>query len=191
MTEAARRLATGPEDLNLATRCITRGAPKLPGSENNNFLILQTPQSVAILQEMIHEVRVIPLDPRPHLPESVRQWMGDSRGRWEGSTLVVDTTNYADKIAFNSLNCCRGSGRNLHIVERYTRVSEGRIDVSITVEDPTTFTSSYRIALPMMRTAGPLYEYACHEGNFGMTGILAGSRAEEKAAAGASPQGSR
>ena len=191
VTEAARRLATGPEDLNLATRCVTRGAPKLPGGYNNNFLILQTPQYVAILQEMIHEVRIIPLDRRPHLGESVRQWMGDSRGHWEDKTLVVDTTNYSDKIAFNSFNCCRGAGQSLHIVERYTRLADDSIDLSITVEDPTTFTSRYEIGLPMMKAPGPIYEYACHEGNYGMTGILAGSRAEEKAAAEVSTQGSR
>ena len=117
---AEARRKRGPadswEDRNLAERCLTRGAPKLPGGYNNNFQIWQTPQYVGILQEMIHEVRVIPLDGRPHLSDGVRQWMGDSRGRWEGDTLVVDITNYHDLVMFNSYNCCRGAGRNLHIV---------------------------------------------------------------------------
>ena len=182
VAQATRNLARGAEDRNLAERCLTRGAPKLPGGYNNNVHILQTPQYVAILQEMIHEVRVIPLDGRPHLSDGVRQWMGDSRGRWEGDTLVVDITNYHDLVMFNSYNCCRGAGRNLHIVERYRRTAGDTIDYQFTVEDPTTFTKRFAIALPLMATKGPLYEYACHEGNYGMVGILSGARAQEKAA---------
>lgn len=181
--QTTRGVARGPEDRNLAERCLTRGAPKLPGGYNNNVHILQTPGYVVILQEMIHEVRVIPLDGRPHLPDGVRQWMGDSRGRWDGDTLLVDTTNYHDLVTFNSYNCCRGAGRNLHIVERYKRTGADTIDYRFTVEDPTTFTSTFVIALPLTATEGPLYEYACHEGNYGMTGILSGARAQEKAAA--------
>jgi hypothetical protein len=177
---AMRGVPRGPEDRNLAERCLTRGAPKLPGGDNNNFHILQTPGYVAILQEMIHEVRIIPLDRRPHLSPDIRQWMGDSRGRWEGDTLVVATTNYHDMVRSNSNNCCRGAGRNLHITERYTRVAADTIEFQFTVEDPTTFTRNFVIALPMTRIEGPLYEYACHEGNYGMFGILSGARAQEK-----------
>ena len=137
---------------------------------------------MAILQEMIHEARIIPLDGRPHLSQDIRQWMGDSRAHWEGDTLVVDTTNYHDLVMFNSYNCCRGAGRNLHIVERYTRTDAVTIDFRFSVEDASTFTRSFAIAIPLMATEGPLYEYACHEGNYGMLGILTGARAQEKAA---------
>ena len=170
-------------DRNLAERCLTRGAPKLPGGYNNNFLIVQNPGYVAILQEMIHEVRVIPLDGRPHAADNIRQWLGDSRGHWEGETLVVDTTNFRDDIRSTLFYCCGAAGENLHLIERFTRVSANMIDYQYTVDDPTTFTRSWTAAIPMTKTPGPIYEYACHEGNYGMTGILAGARAEEKAAA--------
>jgi hypothetical protein len=188
--EAARaeaRRRRGPadswEDRNLAERCLTRGAPKLPGGYNNNFLILQTPGYVAILQEMIHEVRIIPLDGRPHVSKNIHEWLGDSRGRWEGNTLVVDTTNFNDQISSNLFNCCGAAGANLHLVERFTRVDSDTIDYQYTVDDPTTFTKPWTVAVPLTRAPGPIYEYACHEGNYGMTGILAGARAEEKAVA--------
>ena len=170
-------------DRNLAERCLTRGAPKMPGGYNNNFLIAQNPGYVAILQEMIHEVRIIPLDGRPHVNENIRQWLGDSRGHWEGDTLVVDTTNFRDDIRSTLFYCCGASGENLHLIERFTRVSANMIDYQYTVDDPTTYTRSWTAAIPMTKTPGPIYEYACHEGNYGMTGILAGARAEEKAAA--------
>ena len=179
--------ADGPEDRNLSERCITRGAPKLPGGYNNNFQIVQTPQHVAILQEMIHEVRIIPLDGRPHGPARVRSFLGDSRGHWEGQTLVVDTTNFNDKVASTSYNCCGGAADHLHIVERFTRTSEQTIDYQYIVDDPTTFTRSWTVSVPMRQMAGPIYEYACHEGNYSMTGMLGGRRAEEKAAAGKTP----
>jgi hypothetical protein len=180
INEVLRRVPHGPEDRNLAERCLTRGAPKLPGGYNNHYLVLQTPDSVAILQEMIHEVRIIPLDKRPHLSPSIRQWMGDARGRWEKDTLVVETTNYEPRVAFNSFNCCRGAGAHLRIVERYTRLDRDTIDHQFRVEDPTTFTSPFVISVPMTKAEGPIYEYACHEGNLGMFGILTGARAQEK-----------
>jgi hypothetical protein len=196
--EAARaeaRRGRGPadswEDRNLAERCLTRGAPKLPGGYNNNFMILQGPGYVAILQEMIHEVRVIPLDGRPHLPQNIRLWLGDSRGHWEGDTLVVDTTNFRDEIRFNLYYCCGIAGANLHLVERFTRVDKDTIDYQYMVDDPTTYTSRWTVAVPLWRTPGPIYEYACHEANYGMAGILAGARAEEKAAAEAAKNGSQ
>jgi hypothetical protein len=170
----------GPEDRNLAERCLTRGAPKLPGGYNNHFQILQTPQAVVILQEMIHEVRVIPLDGRPHLRAGMKQWMGDSRGRWEGKTLVVETTNYRDEIRFHSFNCCPGAGQHTRVVERFTRTDEGTIDYTFTVEDPTVYTRPFTVSVPMVRSDGPMFEYACHEHNYGMTGILSGARAQEQ-----------
>jgi hypothetical protein len=180
--EAAARLrgiAEGPESRNLAERCITRGAPKLPGGYNNNFQIVQTPHYVAISQEMIHEARIIPLDGRPHLPSSMRLWLGDSRGRWEGDTLVVETTNYHEQSMLNSYYCCRGAAKNLRIVERFRRIDAGTIDHTFTVEDPTTFTKPFTVSVPMTRIEGPIFEYACHEGNYGMVGILRGARAQE------------
>jgi hypothetical protein len=178
----------GPEDRNLAERCVTRGAPKLPGGYNNNFQIVQTPTHVAILQEMIHEVRIIPLDRRPHLPPALRLWLGDSRGRWEGETLVVETTNYHELSAFNSYYCCRGAAANLRIVERFRRVDADTIDHQFTVDDPTTFTRPFTVAVPMTRIDGPIFEYACHEGNYGMEGILRGARAQERRAAADEPR---
>jgi hypothetical protein len=169
-------------DRNLAERCITRGAPKLPGMYNNNFQIYQTREYVAIMQEMIHEVRVIRLDGSPHVDPKIRLWMGDSRGHWEGDTLVVDTTNFSDKIISNSFNCCPAEGANLHVVERFRLVDADSIDYRYTVNDPATYTKPWTAAVPMTRTTGPLYEYACHEGNYAMTDILAGARAKEKAA---------
>jgi hypothetical protein len=149
----------------------------LPSAYNNNYLILQTPGYVVILIEMIHDVRIIPLDGRPHLPENIRQWLGDSRGHWEGNTLVVDTTNFSDKTHF------RGSDRNLHLVERFTRVDPRTINYQFTVDDPTAFTKPWTGEAPMTKTPGPIYEYACHEGNYSMESTLRGARAGEKAAA--------
>jgi hypothetical protein len=179
VTARLRAEATGPEDRNLAERCVTRGAPKLPGGYNNNFQIVQTPAYVAILQEMIHEVRIIPLDSRPHLPAAIGLWLGDSRGHWEGDTLVVETTNYHELSPFNSYNCCRGAGAGLRIVERFRRVDANTIDHRFTVEDPTTFSRPYTVAVPMTRIDAPIFEYACHEGNYGMEGILRGARAQK------------
>ena len=186
-----RGAADSWEDRNLGERCLTRGAPKLPGGYNNNFLILQGPGYLAILQEMIHEIRIIPLDGRPHVLQNIRQWLGDSRGHWEGNTLVVDTTNFRDEIRSNAFNCCGGAGANLHLVEHFTRVNNDTIDYQYTVDDPTTFTRPWTVAVPLTKTPGPIYEYACHEGNYGMVGILSGARAEEKAAQEAAKTGSR
>lgn len=175
-----RGRATGPEDRNLAERCITRGAPKLPGGYNNNFQIVQTPTYVAIMQEMIHETRIIPLDNRPRLPQRIGLWLGDSRGRWEGDTLVVETTNYHPDSAMNSYYCCRSSAEHLKITERFRRTAADTIDYRFTVEDPATFTRPFTVDVPMMRADGPIFEYACHEANYGLEGILRGARADEK-----------
>ncbi|MGH9559118.1 MAG: hypothetical protein ACRD30_07745 [Bryobacteraceae bacterium] len=167
------------QDRGLTERCLlwqTAGPPMMPGPYNNNYQIVQTPGSVMILSEMIHDARIIPLDGRPHLPSSVRQWMGDSRGHWEGSTLVVDTTNFSDNTHF------RGADRNLHLVERFTRLDPNTLLYRFTVDDPGTFTRAWTAEIPMRRTAGPIYEYACHEGNMALPDILAGARAQEAAA---------
>lgn len=163
-------------DRGLWERCITRGVPNvmLPGAYNNNYQILQSSDYVVILAEMIHDARIIPLDGRPHLNSNVRQWMGDSRGRWEGTTLVVDTTNFTDKTNY------RGSAENLHLVERFTRVDANTLNYEVTIEDPTTFVRPWTIALPATATDGQMYEYACHEGNYGMSNLLSGSRAKER-----------
>ena len=175
------------EDRSLGERCLTRGAPKLPSVDNNNIQIVQAPGYVAILQEMIHEARVIPLDGRPHLEKNIRQWLGDSVGHWEGNTLVVDTTNYPDKTIFNAFNpfnnCCLGAGANLHVIERFTRQDADTIDYQYRVDAPTTYTKPWTVSFPMSKSEEPLYEYACHEGNYGMANLLRGARAREKAAA--------
>jgi hypothetical protein len=127
---------------------------------------------------MVHDVRMIPIDGSPHLPSGVRQWMGDSRGRWEGDTLVVDTTNFTDQTTF------RGSDQNLHLIERFTRTAPDVLLYRFTVDDPTAFTKPWTGEIPMVKAEGPLYEYACHEGNTGLAGILGSARADEKKAAG-------
>jgi len=182
---ARQRPAAGPEDRNLWERCITRTLPRLPGAYNNNLQIVQTPGSVALQQEMIHEVRMVPLDGRPHLDQGIRQWLGDSRGRWEGNTLVIDTTNFSDKSEF------RGSNVNLHLIERFTRVDDDTINYEITIDDATTWTRPWTVLVPMTRNQETIYEYTCHEGNYGMFGILTGARAQEKAADEAARKGSR
>jgi hypothetical protein len=171
-----------PEERNLAERCITRSAPKLPGGYNNNFQIVQTAGQVMIFQEMIHEARVIPLDGRPHAPAQVTSYLGDSRGRWEGDTLVVDTTNFRPNVDETSYNCCGGASDHLHIVERFTLVDKDSIDYRYTVDDSTLFTRPWTVSVPMRRVDGPIYEYACHEGNVGMEGILRGGRDEDRRA---------
>jgi hypothetical protein len=175
-----RRLhpADGPEDRALAERCIlwaSAGPPMLPTGYNSNYQIVQTPGYVVILIEMIHDARIIPLDGRPHLGQNIRHWMGDSRGRWEGNTLVVDTTNFSDKTAF------RGASEKLHLTERFTRAGEETLMYEFTVNDAS-FTRPWTAQVPMTKTEGPIFEYACHEGNYGMTNLLAGARLQEKTA---------
>jgi hypothetical protein len=169
--------ADGPESRNTWERCLGRGLPLIPTSYNNNFQIMQIPGYVVILLEMVHDARIIPIDGRPHLPSNVRSWLGDSVGRWEGDTLVVDVTNFAEGVNF------RGAGPNMHLVERFTRIDEETLLYEFTVEDPTTFTRPFTGAIPALALSEPLFEYACHEGNHAMAGILAGARAEERAAA--------
>ena len=168
-------------------RCITYGLPSasLPTLYNNNIQIVQSPDSVVIVHEMIHEARVVPLDGRPKLNENVQGWIGSSRGRWEGDTLVVETTN------FNGKNNYRGSTTGLHLTERYTRVADNRLELRLTVSDPTTWEKPWTVLLPMRPTEGELIEYACHEHNLSMVNILEVARDAEKAAAakGQAPSG--
>jgi len=177
--------ADGPEDRSLLERCIlfpTAGPPMLPSFYNNsvfgplttNYQIVQTREHVLIDIEIIHDVRMIPLDGRPHLPPNVRQWMGDSRGHWEGNTLVVDTTNFTDKTKF------KGADENLHLTERFTRSGPDTVLYEFTVDDPTAFTRPWKGEIPMIRGDEHLYEHACNEGNYGLVGILGGARADEK-----------
>jgi len=168
----------GPENRGIQERCIVwgnEGPPMLPPGYNSFLQIVQSPGYVMIMQEMIHDARVIPLDGRPHAPQSVRRWLGDSRGRWDGDTLVVDTTNFTDQTNF------RGSRENLHVVERFTRADENTIKYEFTVEDPTTWAKPWSGELPLVKDKGPIYEYACHEANYGMANNLKGARAKEKA----------
>jgi hypothetical protein len=171
----ARGPADGPEDLGLNVRCLvwsTAGPPMLPGVYNNNVQFIQTRDHVVIVNEMIHDARIVPMDGRPH--GSARSWMGDSRGRWDGQTLVVDTINFNEKAAF------RGSGEGLHLVERFTRVSEGTIRYEFTVEDPATWTRPWTAMVPMTMIEGTMLEYACHEGNErSIVGTLLGARTQD------------
>jgi hypothetical protein len=167
------------EDRPLQERCLLyHGVPPMPTGYNNNYHIVQTPDYVAILHEMIHEVRLIPLDGRAHVGSAIRQWLGDSRGHWEGTTLVVETTNYSDKATLRF----PVAAETLRVVERLTRVASDKIDYRFTVDDPTIYTRPWTAVLPMKRIKGPIYEYACHEGNYGMANVLAGYRAQEKVA---------
>jgi hypothetical protein len=181
---AARKSRGGPHDVvqnePLGARCILmdrNGPPMLGGAYNNTYQIMQAPGYVMILVEMLHDVRIIPLDGRPHLPSNVRQWTGSYRGRWEGQTLVIETTNLTDKFAF------QGASENMRLTERFTRVAEDTLLYQFTVDDPSTWTRSWSAEVPWKKTTGPIFEHACHEGNYGLSNTLAGARAEEKRAA--------
>ena len=174
---ARREKAESPDtwlDMSVYDRCITRWAlPALPTNYNNNWNILQAPGYVVIFQEMIHDARIIPLDGRPHIDAGIRQWLGDSRGRWEGDTLVIETTNFNGRHNFN------GSREDLHLVERIRRVDADNLDWQWTITDTSVYSQPWTGSLPLTSTEGPLFEYACHEGNYGLYNILAGARAEE------------
>jgi hypothetical protein len=174
---AYQRPAVGPEDRGVGERCIlgfNSGPPMLPSAYNNNMQIFQNSDYIVVLNEMNHNSRIIPLDRRPHVPQSVRQWVGDSRGRWEGDTLVVETTNFLGETAFPN------AGPNLRLTERFKRIDANTLQYEFTVNDPTTWTKPWTVQVPMMKSAESLYEYACHEGNYGMTNLLSGARAVEK-----------
>ena len=168
------------ENLPLGARCIVmRGAgpPMMNAGYNANYHIVQNRDHVMILTEMIHDARIIPLDGRPAPPAGAQGWMGRSRGRWEGDTLVVETTN------FNGRNAFRGSGPALRVTERFTRVADDTLIYRFTVEDPETWDVAWTAEMPMKQTIGPIFEHACHEGNYGLTNILAGAREDDRRAA--------
>ena len=188
----------GPESAGLSERCLVgfnAGPPMTPSAYNNNLRIVQTPDYVVLVTEMIHDARIIPMDGREHLPAEIERWSGDSRGHWNGNTLVVDTTNFTDKTPSFQLPATLvtleesggvGSGRTLHLTERFTPIGEGRLLYEFTVDDPTTFTGPFTVAIPMRASEGPIFEYACHEGNYAMPGILKGARTLEADGASAS-----
>jgi hypothetical protein len=178
---AAARTPDGPEDFDNAFRCIAWGVPRLGGrygaGDLGYYQIVQTRTHVVLFMETGHEARIIPLDGRPHLPSGTPQWSGDSRGRWDGETLVVDTTNFSAKSNF------MGAGAGLHLIERFTRVSPDTITYRMTLDDPATWTRPWTAEMPLKRTDQTLYEYACHEGNFlMMTGVLSGAHAHHGSA---------
>ena len=169
--------ADSPESRSLADRCIlgfNAGPPMTPGAYNNLVRIAQAPGLVTLVVEMVHDARIIPVDGSAHLPGSIRQYKGDSRGRWEGRTLVIETTHFLRETSF------RGSSANLRLTERLTRVDADTLLYEFTVEDPKTWTRPWTAAVPMTRVNTPIYEYACHEGNYALRNILSGARAQEK-----------
>lgn len=178
--EAAKRLGgrwDSAQSNQLDDRCLIMagaGPPMMDAGYNSNYQIVQAPGYVMILTEMIHDVRIIPLDGRPQPPDAVRQWMGVSRGRWDGSTLVVETTN------FNGKNPFRGSTENLRVTERFTRVADDALRYTFTVEDETMWATPWTAELAMLKTQGPIFEHACHEGNYGLYNTLVGARLEEQ-----------
>ena len=178
----AARAGRGPADSyvdrSLYDRCITRGVPgsMMPAIYGNSYQIAQSPGAVTITYEMIHDTRVIPLDGSPHVSPTIRQYLGDARGRWEGNTLVVETTN------FNGLVPYRGSSEHLKLVERFTPVAPKTVEWSVTFDDPATWARPWTFAMNLTKTSEPPFEYACHEGNYGLANILTAARAEEAAA---------
>jgi hypothetical protein len=173
----ARRLhpADGPEDLSLADRCIARpGPPMVPAGYNNNHRIVQTPEYIAIFSEMMHDARIIPLNGQPHLPGNLRQWFGDPRGRWEANTLVLETTNFTDKTNF------RGAGEKMRLIERFTRTDADTLLYQFTIHDPESFERPWSGEIPMKKAEGPIFEYACHEGNYSLVNTLTAARAGER-----------
>jgi hypothetical protein len=180
----------GPENFSLYDRCITRGIPgsMMPAIYGNSYQIVQAPGFVAIRYEMIHETRIIPLDGRPHVSPSLKSFMGDPRGHFDGKTLVVETTNFKDLSAYRETNAA-----TVHLVERFTPVAAGKVEWSVTVEDPTTYTKPWTFAMTLSQDASqPPFEYACHEGNYGLKDMLSAARVAEKAGSTkAAPAGNR
>ena len=182
----ARRRSAGPEDRDVDERCIlgfNSGPPMLPGAYNNLVQLFQVPGYVVILNEMVNDVRVIPLDGRPPLPQQMRQWRGDSRGRWEGDTLVVETRNFRDLGTAHpapNMERLEALGQDLHLVERFSRLDADTLSYQFTIDDPTAFTKPWTVETTMTKTEDALYEYACHEGNYGLFNILAGAQADSR-----------
>jgi hypothetical protein len=198
---ARRKIAAGPESLPIWDRCLVgfnAGPPIIPSGYNNNMQLFQTSDHVVVLTEMVHDARIIPLDARPRLPAHMRQWRGDPRGRWDGDTLVVETTNFRPEgtgtLPLDREFARQGLGisgdQNLHLTERFSRLDADTLLYEFTISDPTIWTQPWTVSLTMRRSDEGMFEYACHEGNYGMSGILSGARAGEKAPAGASQPGS-
>ena len=186
---AGPRPPAGHEDLSITDRCImgfNAGPPFVPSAYNNTVQLFQTPDHVVILNEMIHDARLVPLDGRPHLDAGIRQWLGDSRGRWEGETLVVETTNFnSGRDMTRGVNIWRyvdprGAVATSRLVERFTRIDDGTLRYEFTIDDPGTWTSPWTATFPLIGIDGELFEYACHEGNYSAANILAGARADEQ-----------
>jgi hypothetical protein len=179
------RRPNGPEDLGLSVRCITFGSPRIGAGYNSYMQIFQAGKTVAILQENIHDARIIPTDGSAHPPANVKLWHGDSRGHWEGETLVVDTTNYRPEVLMNNSD-------KLHVIERFQRTADNYVTWTVTFDDPETWTKPWTVEVPLRHSDDAIYEYACHEGNYGMKGILAGARAADvEEAAGKTGSGSK
>ena len=170
------------ESRGIAERCIAgfnTGPPMMPSAYNNYVQLIQTPAYVVVFNEMIHDARIVPLDGRSHLAERIPQWLGSSRGRWDGDTLVIETTHFHGATAFSEN---QGATTSMTVVERFTRVDVDTLRYEFTVEDPATWTRPWTVMVPMTRSDTPIYEYACHEGNYGMTNILSGARTQEGSA---------
>jgi hypothetical protein len=186
---ARRNSGRGPadswEDRSLYDRCITRGLPgsMLPAIYGDSYQIVQSPGYVSVIYEMIHEIRVIPLDGKPHASSNIRSYMGDPRGHWEGDTLVVETTNFREEGIYRNANPA-----TLRLTERFTRIGPDTVKWAVTVDDPTTWTKPWTFSMPLTREEGPVLEYSCHEGNRGLMNILSAARADEKKAAEAASQ---
>src|SRR5215475_7892561 len=181
---AAERRAQGAQydkvqNIPIGSRCVYQnaGPPMMPPGYNPAYQIIQGPGYVMILIEQLHEARLVPTDGRPHAPAGVRSWLGDSRGHWEGDTLVVETTNFNDKVAF------RGASENMKVIERFTRLSDDQIKYEFTVHDPSTWEIPWKAEEPFVKIGGPVFEHACHEGNYGIANTLAAVRRDEKKAA--------
>jgi hypothetical protein len=172
-----RGAADSHEDRPLGERCLTYGVPDTLAGYNSYFQFSQSANWVAIHTERIHDTRMVALDGRPHLSPAVRLWNGDSRGHWEGETLVVETTN------FDARSVYRGASENLRLTEKFTRVSDNTINYEITLNDPSVWTRPWSLMIPLKKSKDKIYEYACHEGNHGIVGVLSGARAQERAAA--------
>jgi hypothetical protein len=180
-TAAGQQPPAGPEDLTVSLRCITPGLPNLFAGYNSYYQILQTPNYVAIATEMYHDARVIPMNDRPNLSKTLRLWNGDSRGHWEDDTLVVVTTNFVNHGGTGRSRFRLSTDDNLHLTERFTRVGPNTLNYEFTIEDPTTWTAPWTAMIPLRQSEDQLYEFACHEGNRSMAGILAGNRIQELA----------
>ena len=172
----------GPEEAGLAVRCISFGGPYIWAGYNSYHQIIQTKDHVVIVQEMIHDARIIPITDRPHIDDDIHQWHGDSRGYWEGDTLVVETTNYRTSEGNTPVFFTGGGTENRRIVERFTRVGPDTIQWSVTLEDPATWTQPWTAVMMLSSSTDAMFEYACHEGNISLNGILAGTRVLEQAA---------